>query len=169
MADDRTVDFYESLQVSPNADPDMISRVYRLLAQRYHPDNVETGNAARFREVHEAYTVLSNSETRARFDVAYQRVRKERWKLVTAGTQIENDFQGEQALRLTILEVLYTRRRMEPGNPGLFPAELEQMTGHPQEHLEFTMWYLIQKGLLNRSDNSRIVVTADGVEFLEQH
>jgi hypothetical protein len=31
------------------------------------------------------------------------------------------------------------------------------------------MWFLIQKGLLSRSDNSRIVITAAGVEYLEEH
>jgi hypothetical protein len=51
----------------------------------------------------------------------------------------------------------------------MFPVELEEMTGQPQEHLEFTMWFLIQKGLLSRSDNSRIVITAQGVEYLEEH
>jgi curved DNA-binding protein CbpA len=169
MSEDRTVDFYESLQISPNADADMIGRVYRLLAQRFHPDNVETGNAARFREVHQAYTVLSNPEARARYDATHARLKKERWRLISAGAQSENDFQAEQAIRLTILEVLYTRRRTDARNPGLFPVELEEMTGHPQEHLEFTMWFLIQKGLLTRSDNSRIVITAQGVEYLEEH
>ena len=42
-------DYYELLQISPNAEPETIHRVYRLLAQRYHPDNRETGNAQKFR------------------------------------------------------------------------------------------------------------------------
>ena len=40
--DERLPDFYEVLQISPNADPDTIHRIYRLLAQRFHPDNAET-------------------------------------------------------------------------------------------------------------------------------
>lgn len=169
MSEDRTVDYYEALQISPNADPDMIGRVYRLLAQRFHPDNAETGNAARFREVHQAFIVLSEPESRAKYDATYERLKRERWRLISAGVQSENDFQSEQALRLTILEVLYTRRRTDPRHPGLFPVELEEMTGHPQEHLEFTMWFLIQKGLLARSDDSRMTITAPGVEYLEEH
>jgi curved DNA-binding protein CbpA len=169
VSEDRTFDYYETLQISPNADPDMIGRVYRLLAQRFHPDNVETGNAARFRDVHQAYTVLSNAESRARYDATHARLKKERLRLISAGAQSENDFQAEQALRLTVLEVLYTQRRTDGRNPGMFPVELEEMTGQPQEHLEFTMWFLIQKGLLSRSDNSRIVITAQGVEYLEEH
>jgi DnaJ-class molecular chaperone len=42
-------DYYEVLQVSDTAEPETINRVYRIFAQRYHPDNRETGNEARFR------------------------------------------------------------------------------------------------------------------------
>ena len=66
-----------------------------------------------------------------------------------------------------MLEVLYTRRRVEPDTPGLFSTELEKLTGRPREHLEFTLWYLIQKKLIARSDNSLLLITADGVDYLE--
>ena len=41
-------DYYELLQISPKAEPDTIHRVFRLLAQRFHPDNQETGSEAAF-------------------------------------------------------------------------------------------------------------------------
>ena len=69
---DETVDYYEILQISPNAEPDTIHRVYRLLAQRLHPDNAATGNEVQFRALSEAYQVLSNPEQRARYDVSYE-------------------------------------------------------------------------------------------------
>lgn len=169
MHDQAAVDHYEALQISSNADPDMIHRVYRLLAQRYHPDNSETGNAQRFREVAAAYAVLSDPEQRAKYDVKYQSQRQERWRLLTEGTKVENDFQMEQATRLTVLEVLYTRRRAEPRNPMLLPVELEELTGRPREHLEFTIWFLVQKGFLQRGDSSGLTITAAGVEYLEQN
>jgi curved DNA-binding protein CbpA len=167
MADEKTPDHYETLQVSVNAEPDTIHRVYRLLAQRFHPDNQETGNATRFRAITEAYTVLSDPERRAGYDAVHRQHRRERWRLVSKGTQAENDFEIEQLVRLTVLEVLYTRRRLEPEAPGLFITELEELTGRPREHLEFTMWFLVQKHLAQRSDNSRLVITAEGVEHLE--
>ena len=43
------------------------------------------------------------------------------------------------------------------------------MTGLPHEHLEFTSWYLVQKKLVARDDQSNLIITADGVDFLEQH
>lgn len=163
------VDYYEILQISPNADPDTVHRVYRLLAQRCHPDNAETGNAAQFRALTEAYYVLSDPERRAQYDVVHERQRRARWKLVSTGAESENDFEIEQQLRLTVLEVLYTRRRSEPGNPEVTPLDLESLIGRPREHLEFTIWYLSQKKWVSRSDNSGLVITADGAEFLEGH
>ncbi|HEX2453984.1 MAG TPA: DnaJ domain-containing protein, partial [Vicinamibacterales bacterium] len=62
-----SIDYYEVLQISPNAEPDTIQRVYRLLAQRYHPDNQETGNTAKFRLIHEAYAVLSDPDVRVKY------------------------------------------------------------------------------------------------------
>jgi curved DNA-binding protein CbpA len=166
-AEDRPLDHYETLQVSITAEPDTIHRVYRLLAQRFHPDNQETGNASRFRAITEAYQVLSDPERRAQYDVAHRQQRRDRWRLVSKGAQAENDFEIEQLVRLTVLEVLYTRRRLEPEASGLFVNELEELTGRPREHLEFTVWYLVQKRLVQRSDNSRLIITADGVEHLE--
>jgi curved DNA-binding protein CbpA len=167
MHNDKSVDYYEVLQISPNAEPETIQRVYRLLARRYHPDNQETGNAQRFRLIHDAYTVVSDPATRAAYDATYQRQNEERWRLLSAGPPTETDFSRDQAIRLAVMEVLFTRRRMEPNNPGLFPGELEKILGTPQEHLEFTLWYLIQKKLVQRADNSRLVITVEGIDYLE--
>jgi curved DNA-binding protein len=85
MPDEGTLDYYEVLQVSPNAEPDTVHRVYRLLAQRFHPDNRETGSDERFRALQEAYAVLSNPEKRAQYDVHHARLTRERWRLVSSG------------------------------------------------------------------------------------
>jgi curved DNA-binding protein len=169
MSDNETADYYETLQISASAEPDTIHRVYRLLAQRFHPDNKETGNATRFREISDAYNILSDPEKRAQYDVVYQGRRQERWRLVSSGAESENDFEIEQAFRLTVLEALYTRRRLEPMNPGIFSTDLESLIGRPREHLEFTLWYLVQKKLIQRGDNSQLLITAEGMEYLEQN
>ena len=142
MDQDASVDYYDVLQVSTTAEPDTIHRVYRLLAQRFHPDNKETGNPSRFREIAEAYAVLGDPEKRARYDVVHERLQKERWRLVETGTQADHDFLLEQRVRLTVLEVLYTKRRADPTADGLSILDLEKFTGRAREQLEFTMWYL---------------------------
>jgi DnaJ-domain-containing protein 1 len=64
------VDFYEVLQVSPNAEAETIHRVYRIMAARFHPDNPQTGDSERFLLLNDAYEVLSDAEKRALYDAA---------------------------------------------------------------------------------------------------
>ena len=168
MSDNKAIDYYELLQVSQNAEPETINRVFRMLAQRLHPDNQQTGNESRFRQILDAYNVLSNPETRAQYDVMYSQHRKDRWRLVDKGAQVENDFEMEQVIRNTILEALYTKRRLDPGNPGIFYGEMEGLIGRPREHIEFTLWFLMQKRFVLIDDKSRLVLTVDGAEYLEQ-
>ena len=167
MDPEAAVDLYEVLQISPSAEPETVHRVYRLLAQRFHPDNSNTGNARRFHEITEAYHILSDPEQRARYDHVHAQRQRDRWRVVTQGAEIENDFVAEQHLRIAVLEILYTRRRIEPNNPGILPIDLEKMTGCPREHLEFTTWYLVQRKFAQRGDNTALMITADGVESLE--
>jgi curved DNA-binding protein CbpA len=160
-------DLYEVLQISPNADPDAIHRVYRLLAQRCHPDNAESGSDERFRRLCDAYQVLSDPVERARYDVHYQNRQHQRWRLVSANAKVESRGYDDHAARLTVLEVLYARRRLEPSQPGALMIDLEDLTGCPREHLEFTLWYLAQKGFLQRGDDTRLMITVAGVDYLE--
>lgn len=67
MADKR--DYYEVLGLSKGASEDEIKRAYRKLAKQYHPDINKAPDAeAKFKEVNEAYEVLSDSQKRANYD-----------------------------------------------------------------------------------------------------
>jgi hypothetical protein len=85
------LDCYEVMQVSRNADAKTISRVYRLLVARYHPDNRETGNSEKFLRLSEAYQTLSDPEKRSRYDAGYHRVfqpkQEERRKRIDGGAR----------------------------------------------------------------------------------
>jgi len=63
-------DYYKTLGVSRSATEKEIKQAYRKLAKKYHPDtNPDTPNAeARFKEINEAYEVLSDKEKRATYD-----------------------------------------------------------------------------------------------------
>ena len=68
MADKR--DYYEVLGVDKGADDATLKKAYRTLAKKYHPDmNPDNAEAeAKFKEVNEAYEVLSDSDKRAKYD-----------------------------------------------------------------------------------------------------
>jgi curved DNA-binding protein len=62
-------DYYEVLGVSRDADADALQRAYRQQARKHHPDVAkDPGAEDRFKEVNEAYQVLSDPGTRARYD-----------------------------------------------------------------------------------------------------
>lgn len=168
MSASRSDDWYETLQISPNADADTVQRVFRLLAQKYHPDNQDTGDAERFRRLHEAYLVLNDPEKRAQYDIGYDAIRKERWRIAASSASSDNDFEREQHVRCIALEILYTRRRTDPSKPFLSNLDLSHLTGQPREHLEFTVWYLVQRKLVVRDDQSNLSITVDGVDYIEQ-
>ena len=66
MAEKR--DLYETLGVNKSASKDEIKSAYRKLAKKYHPDNHETGNADKFKEVQEAYDILYDDQKRSAYD-----------------------------------------------------------------------------------------------------
>ena len=53
-------DYYEILEISPNANAETIERIFRHLAMRYHPDNQETGDLSRFTALVEAHNTLKD-------------------------------------------------------------------------------------------------------------
>ena len=69
MADNKR-DYYEVLGVDKSASDDVIKKAYRKLAKQYHPDlNPGDKNAeAKFKEVNEAYEVLSDKDKKVRYD-----------------------------------------------------------------------------------------------------
>src|ERR1039457_347409 len=158
--------YYEFLQISPNAEPDTIHRVYRFLAARLHPDNPETGDADKFFLLKQAYDVLSNPASRAEYDSGSIKEAPQADPISTSIDFMDN-IEGELNRRLAVLALLYFRRRTTPSTPDVSLMEVEGRMGFPREYLEFTTWYLQKKGYITRADNSAFTLTAEGVDFVE--
>jgi len=163
MAENPFVDFYEVLQLGQNADLETIERVFRLLAKRYHPDNTESGDNPRFREVHSAFEVLSDPQLRAEYDVQYDRNKSLQWHIFEQTSAIGGQEEDRRIFR-GILALLYAARRKNPRAGGLGAVDLERMLGVPREHLEFPNWYLKKKGWVEVLDSGQFAITVEGID-----
>jgi hypothetical protein len=161
-------DLYELLQANPKADVDTIHRIYRMQAQRFHPDNSETGDEERFKQILKAYRILSDPNQRASYDARYKFTEHNRWKLFDAPEQAQG-VAAEKRKRLGTLSILYRKRVQQPEQPAMTIFEMEELLAIPREHLEFTLWYLKENGLIVRSDNNRYQITIKGVDHAEEH
>jgi curved DNA-binding protein CbpA len=165
------VDYYEVLQISPNADQETVHRVYRVQAQRFHPDNLKTGNAETFRLVSEAYQVLSDAQSRASYDAEHRKARRQFAAAAEPGTveppQPAPSLHDEVRRREEILLLLYRKRLSHPEQPSLNLRELETLLATPKEQLEFSLWYLKESGYLTRTDSARHTITIKGVQLAE--
>jgi hypothetical protein len=161
------VDYYDLLQLSPNADEDTIDRVFRHLAKKCHPDIGEASDETRFRRLTRARTVLGDPETRAGYDAKYQEYWNRKWKLASEATQ-GSAFAQDTATRQSILSLLYVQRRTEMRMPGLGEYEISRLLRTPVEMVEFHLWYLREKGLVYRLDMGQLAITALGVDRIER-
>ena len=160
-------DYYETLQISPNADPETIHRVYRIMAARFHPDNPTTGSLERFLQLREAYQTLSDPSMRAEYDEGRTNFQAQAMPVFWQKSFVDG-IEGETNRRLGVLSLLYQRRRVSEAKPGISVMELERRMAFPREYLNFTLWYLRSKGFVSRmDDNSDYALTSAGVDFVE--
>jgi DnaJ-domain-containing protein 1 len=160
------IDYYEALQVSRRADTDTIRRVFHLMAQRYHPDNLETGNQELFRQIVQANDVLCDPARRAAFDIQLASHDRARLHLFE-NWQSSRGVQSEVLKRQAILRLLYNKRFTDADSPGIILRDFENLMGCPREHLEFSFWVLRENKLVTRGDNARYEITYQGVGAVE--
>jgi DnaJ-domain-containing protein 1 len=160
------LDFYEVLQVSRQADFDTIRRVFHILAQRYHPDNLDTGSDPHFRQVVTAHSILCDPAQRAAYDVQLAAEDKTRYKIFDS-LQSTIGVQAEIRKREGILRILYAKRLTDTHQASMAAWEIAQMLACPLEHLQFAFWMLSEQQLLRRADNNSFMITVRGVETFE--
>jgi curved DNA-binding protein CbpA len=162
------IDYYELLQLSPNADTETIERVFRHLAKKYHPDSISFAGNDRFLQIVEAHQTLSDHKARAEYDVKHQDYINRKWRLASAasnGSLPEDD----KAIRERLLSMLYVQRRQNMKSPGLGEHQIAHLLGTPFELVEFHLWYLKTKGWVERLETGHLAITSSGVDQVEQN
>jgi curved DNA-binding protein CbpA len=190
MTERASEDYYEILQLSPNAEQLVITKVYRLLAAYYHPDNKQTGNEERFKRVLKAYEVLSDPAKRSRYNLEFlgrdalhprtpsneqqksgvARSREElkaKFGATAKGEGSADANFSERELRKQMLMALYDVRRNTPASPEVSLLVLSELLGCPIENLEFSNWYLKEKGYIKITESADFSVTIAGVDYVE--
>lgn len=157
------VDYYEVLEISPNANSETIERVFRYLAQRYHPDNAATGDRDRFDLVLEAHNTLRDPARRAQFDLEHRRHASDRSKLAEEASDSEG-IDRDADIQARLLSLFYVQRRKNVREPGIGDAELAILLDCPVEHLDFHLWYLREKRWITRREDGLLAITIDGVD-----
>jgi hypothetical protein len=168
MSEDEFVDYYELLQLSPNADTENIERIFRHLAKKYHPDNIESADTELFYQIVEAHRTLSDPEARAGYDVKYQDYWNRKWRL-TSEAGDRSAFSYDQVIRERLLSLLYVQRRRNMNNPGMGDYTMARLLSSPPELIEFHLWYLKSKGWVERLSSGLLAITATGVDQVEQN
>ena len=158
-------DYYEILRIGPLADEETIERIYRTLADRFHPDNPSTGDPGTFLRLTEAYETLSNPIRRAKYNLLRQRTRAERFWL--RGREFFDGVRGAQNRRLALLCLLYRRRISAHEAPGFSILDLEGLTGCTREELVYALWYLCEKKWAAIGDLTAYSITVDGFDVVE--
>lgn len=160
------VNYYDLLQIHPQAEVETIHRVYRLFAARYHPDNQQSGDPERFHKIREAYEILSDPAARAAYDK--QLAENQPAALpIFQGKEFTNGIDAEAKIRVGVLCLLYAKRRANPDLAALSMLDLENLMAFPREALQFAMWYLKGRRYVVQDDRSSFVITPEGVDFLE--
>jgi len=159
-------DHYSIMDVDPKATLDTIHHAYGKLAEKYHPRNPATGDQSKFDAINLAYEVLCDPALRQEFD-KLKGVGEDNAEFKFSGLDFFDGLGHETALRTALLCLLYERRRLKPFTPGLSLRRVENMLECTSEGLNFALWYLKQRSLVSSDDKSNLMISVDGMDYLE--
>lgn len=177
QAQSRPQTLYELLQVDPGAHPTIIRYAYRFLAGIYHPDNSETGNSEMFRLITDAFKTLSDGGRRAAYDAKLGPQIKGGSALGADGTPASKGpgalphvertsiSYNEIELRMAILQLLLQARKQRVQTGGRSAKALMDVLGVDMGEMEFALWYLREKGQIERQE-AQFMITVAGIDYL---
>ncbi len=167
MDDSRAfVDYYAVLRVHPECDGRRLEIAYRTLAKIYHPDHPETADVAQFNAVIEAYRALKDHGKRLAYDLRYSAHTGFVFSADDVILAEERTALSDADVHAELLMTLYKRRRERAREPGVGSFELQRQIDCSDEALDFHVWYLKSKGLIETTDAGTLAITVAGVDHV---
>ena len=160
---------YVVFGIERTASNDAIHKRYQELVKLFHPQKGESPDAEQFKAINDAYEVLTDPYGRKTLDDMLDGPQQDKSAPVFLVEEIVSSLPDQIGRRSTILAVLYDRRRQKPNRPGVSFRNLEMMLGWTPDQLELTLWYLKQRELVTADDKSNLLVTANGMDYMENH
>jgi hypothetical protein len=161
-------DHYALLGVDPKANSEAIQASYAKLAEKYGPDNRETGDHDKFEAIALAFEVLTDADLRAAFDKV-KGIDQDDSGIMFAGMEFFDALGRQTGLRAALLCVLYDRRRKKPTKPSLSMRHIDGILYATNDELVFALFYLKARNLVVADDKSNLQITVDGMDFLERN
>ena len=161
-------DHYALLGLDPKSDSAAIQAAYTKAAEKYHPGNPDTGDQAKFDAVNMAFEVLADPILRREFD-KLKGVDQDDGVPKFSGKPFFEALGRETRLRVALLCILYDRRRTKPFTPSLSMRQVENSLHTTEAELSFALWYLKQRGLAGQDDKSSLLITVEGMDYLESN
>jgi curved DNA-binding protein len=163
------IDHYKVLEVDPLGDERALETAYHYFAKMYHPDNAETADLERFNRIVESYRVLRSPDTRAAYDREYDRrigLPKRAASIESEGGFELSDAAGDADAHEEILLRLYRRRRESALEPGVGGMMLQEALGCSNAEMDFHLWFLKSKGMVEVTEQGMMAITITGVEHV---
>jgi hypothetical protein len=158
-------DHYAILNIASNASFEEIEIAHDRFSRLYHPEEGEDPDEEKFEAVRLAFEVLSDSNLRREFDKLKGIGRDERPKF--SGPEFFEALARPSGLRSALLCLLYDYRRLHPFTPAVSVRNVLNMLRATEEEINFALWYLKQRNLVINDDKSNLVITVEGLDFLE--
>lgn len=172
-----TDDYYKILECNPEANPKTIEFLFRYFVKLAESSENPTTKANRISVLTQAYEVLRDPHQRADYDQQRQMATEKAQALFDSqsesvkvtGTEVEAEFEmptpeENRQNRLKTLQILLQRRRKDARHPGLAPSSIAQKTGLSEQETDFQIWYLVQKGWVQREESGVVSIAATGVD-----
>ena len=158
-------DHYIVLDVPHKASLEQVRAAHEGLSRLYHAVQGEQPDAEKFEAVQVAFEVLKDPGLRKDFDKLKGIGANERPRF--SGPEFFEALERPTGLRSAMLCMLYDYRRLHPFTPAISVRNALTMLHASEEEVNFALWYLKQRNLVVNDDKSNLMITADGMDFLE--